>query len=608
MRYLNHGQALQQLASNLDKRTVTTLTLQYLRNPKTPVAHLLATNDFVNIHESNTLDFLQHIQQVGVEDEERKEAMNELSELLTQDLKNTGGIVPEESDEDDEEGEEDIEIDKEDSWEDVWEKLRQVGWRKKNTQSGNVCWVFPGASRRHGVHGQDYFNTLEELQAYVRKEYEWNGISEKKQSANKRKGDDDGRVWGRPKKQATMMSTPQNQKTKPQDPAKPRLDSDEETSADEEDQYSWHILWDRLKAAGWTAVRAGKYNKLHDWYYVRPRRNVPEGELGQDYFREPSEVIDFVRCEDGKDELAKPASVVIMPSPRKRSRKVRAALEQPIEKSVPKAKPHPPKKMIKEWWFHKEPLPSFREVWSILHHKLDFRYTNGCYKLPTGDDVFPTDLDMRCHLLQHGIPNLEKGTEEDCTVLERWVTFVHVPVKDINSTIKLDGMQELSSEEASKILVNKLGFRQEGDGYRRGEHESFASLEEARVFFRGAESLAPPVEGRRRTNQNDVCMSDEQILDFRLWAALSPTPLPTFASSQLCEEDITTPVTEPESTKAVEQSRAIEGDQGATKPDAKENGMGKGGIFEDDGNFPRDLRRITMSPSKMRPLSTQPEE
>ena len=108
------------------------------------------------------------------------------------------------------------------------------------------------------------------------------------------------------------------------------------------------------------------------------------------------------------------------------------------------------------------------------------------------------DLDMRCHLLQHGIPNMDRLAPEDATILTRWVTFAHVPVKDTNSTVKLEDMQELTTKQALKLLQKLKFVHNASDGsLRRGDNETFASLEEARVYIRASASLAPPIQGRR---------------------------------------------------------------------------------------------------------------
>jgi hypothetical protein len=552
----HYGQALQQLASQLDNTTKSCLTLMYLSSPNVAVAHLLATNEFISLSQLKTRDFHENLHEIFSKNpRELDEPMGVVAELLRQDVADpaTKQIVVTSPA---------VDIKAGDAWEVVCEKLISAGWKKKKSKSGNVYWMVPGGNRK-GQNGKDYFSSLDGLQAYVKKEYGWNGNTNK----NKRKSDDN-RIWGRPN-QSSAPSTPENQKTKPQDPGKPLLDSDDDD--DEEEEDTWSNLWPKLKKDGWIAVRATRHNALHDWYYVRPDKTVSEGELGEDYFLDTAHVMAYLRNDEPPSKKARNGA--FQPSPRKRSRAA-----EPPKKQAPKLK-------MKQWWFHTEPIPSFREVWNILHKKLDFRYTGGVYKLPTGsgEAVFPTDFEMRCHLVQHGIPNVDRANDQDRTVLERWVTFAHVPVKDTNSAIKLEGMQELSSEEASSLLESHLGFTKGMDGlYCRG-YETFESLNKLRVFLRGAESLAAPQERRRK--QSDIGLTDKQILELRLWAALARTPLPV-------------------ANKKDDDHVIAESPNTRTPQKMIDSGMDGTSKLESVNNDPN-ARRITMSPSRIR-TGTQP--
>jgi hypothetical protein len=109
----------------------------------------------------------------------------------------------------------------------------------------------------------------------------------------------------RSKSSTNHPSTPQDRKTKPQDPAKPLLSSAEscfsQSSSSSDDYYDWNNLWSVLQTAGWTCVKAS--NPLHDWYYVRPNRDIKDSrnKLGRHYFTCPDDVIDFVKTLDEKD-------------------------------------------------------------------------------------------------------------------------------------------------------------------------------------------------------------------------------------------------------------------------------------------------------------------
>jgi hypothetical protein len=71
----------------------------------------------------------------------------------------------------------------------------------------------------------------------------------------------------------------------------------------EPEEIDWKVLWSQLKREGWTVIKAGKINKLHDWYYVRPWVD-PASEnatLGVDYFLDPEDVCNFVNGSGTKD-------------------------------------------------------------------------------------------------------------------------------------------------------------------------------------------------------------------------------------------------------------------------------------------------------------------
>jgi hypothetical protein len=636
----NYGQALSELSHQLSPALKGSLTLKFIADPSQRVAQFVKTMDFQEISaQTVTLHFSDHIGKFysARRQEELAPAMDIIKTWLAHDVNQTGGLhgnittTTTNS----------LDIGVHDAWSVVWQRLRQAGWKKKHTKSGNVCWVFPGASRSCGIHGKDYFNTLQELQDYVRREYNWKGNSTSTTSAavvqqeptNKnhkrnREPEPSKRIWGRApnQQQATVVSTPQNQKTRPQDPAKPLLSS---SSSEEEDNYTWKPLWDSLKKKGWTAIGAAKYNILHDWYYVRPRCSVDTGTMGVDYFHDPTDVIDFIRAQEERNDdfgafRKRKEAIRTLSSPRKRSRKSRiqeefanaasttASTSTTIKSTVVAATRTKKKQPMKKWWFHDEALPSFRQVWNILHTKLDFLYSGGCYKLPSGKETFTCDYDMRCHLLQHGIPNIHRLLDpDDVTLLTRWVTFAHVPVKDTNSIVKLENMQELTTEQALAFL-RKINFVQTCDdgSIRRGDSEAFASLQEVRDYLRASSSLTPPVQGRRaRGNKFEITLSENQVLELRLWAALSPTPLPTFPQDD-AEQQATTPANGASTSTEIANENddaAMELDQDESCNDVKSKSNTTNSIVcagsedDEDGGVPPNFfassTRVSMSPS-----------
>jgi len=104
------------------------------------------------------------------------------------------------------------------------------------------------------------------------------------------------------------LQTPADCRTQPQDPAIPLLSSPEsDSSTTSSELYEWNNVWDLLQRAGWKVMKAGKYNPLHDWYYVRPNRDPGDSQcvLGRHYFTSQNEVIEFVKSVDEKQSSGK---------------------------------------------------------------------------------------------------------------------------------------------------------------------------------------------------------------------------------------------------------------------------------------------------------------
>ena len=107
---------------------------------------------------------------------------------------------------------------------------------------------------------------------------------------------------------AGHLNTPPDCRTKPQDPAIPLPSSAESCSpSSKHNSYEWSSLWPLLETAGWQVMKAGKYNSLHDWYYVRPSCDPGDekSKLGMDYFTSENDVIEFVKVEDEKESSGK---------------------------------------------------------------------------------------------------------------------------------------------------------------------------------------------------------------------------------------------------------------------------------------------------------------
>jgi hypothetical protein len=145
----------------------------------------------------------------------------------------------------------------------------------------------------------DYFLSEEDVIAFS-KQSNFFDVSEEPESQETEEPAQASPAIENTKSSLNGPSTPQDRKTKPQDPAKPLLSS-AKSSFSESSHYEWSNLWPILQAAGWFYVKAS--NPLHDWYYVRPNRDPKDerAKLGRHYFTCPSDVIDFVKELDEKD-------------------------------------------------------------------------------------------------------------------------------------------------------------------------------------------------------------------------------------------------------------------------------------------------------------------
>eukprot|EP00956_Cyclotella_meneghiniana_P035386 scaffold114357_cov81-Cyclotella_meneghiniana.AAC.2 len=204
-------------------------------------------------------------------------------------------------------------------WKELWPQLKAEGWTWM--KAGKFCclhdwyWVRPGCDPgdKETELGRDYFLSESDVIDFV-KASGWTSsetpytqiaksdtvtVSSSRKSPVKIQS-----ISNTPAKLSSRTNsdpqTPVDCKTKPQDPAIPLPPSPESSTASDEDSYAWDNLWPRLQIAGWKVIKAGKYCKLHDYYYVRPNRDPGEesSELGKHYFQTKEEVIQFERMRE----------------------------------------------------------------------------------------------------------------------------------------------------------------------------------------------------------------------------------------------------------------------------------------------------------------------
>jgi hypothetical protein len=445
-----------------------------------------------------------------------------------------------------------------------WKKLRAEGWKMVEAQKffpdadATVYWVRPHVTDiRTAEYGEDYFASPTDIMEWFERQ---DSMENDSLAAITQQED----------------STPLLDRTVPQDPSKPQFQddsTDNDSTQNDSSRFQWAALWSRLKKYGWKHCNASKFNKLHNIYYVRPSKTVEGGKEGEDYFLCAQDVIAFEMRQEGVEEIPKrritlspgksikstktksakkegkqPKSRRITLSPaksiksakkqpksakkegkqpksaKKLTKKQKLAKQQKMAKPV-KPKPPPPKT---DWW-QLEAIPSFTDIWILLKDKLHFRYSNGAYKLPKNAKAgsWPLDHDMRKFLCQNGIPNYntDELTQDEHTDLLRWTAFANVPVKDSTSIKKLEYVHVLT--EPMNLLA-QIGFEDSGTGsyYHKATNQTYDSLEQLRSVLRGMSDLMGA--GVRRKTK--MPLSEDQVLQLRLWAALSKEPLPVFCS------------------------------------------------------------------------------
>ena len=209
------------------------------------------------------------------------------------------------------------EINARDPWDTVWAEMQQAGWHFM-TGGKPYKYIKPGRNSRpaESQEGQDYFTTLADLQQFAQDNYGWvgphhgqrNGAPKVPNQNEEINSDTDTRTARTVVSRSTVGITTPNQKTKPQDPGAPlyseaddaSCSSDSDISSDADRYHPWAPFWKELQHSfGWRVVKAR--NPLHDWYYIRPGRDVDTGEPGVDYFLSTADVIAYHQKEDEKD-------------------------------------------------------------------------------------------------------------------------------------------------------------------------------------------------------------------------------------------------------------------------------------------------------------------
>ena len=404
-----------------------------------------------------------------------------------------------------------------------------------------------------------------------RKAAEERRLAKEEAAAKKKAAASPDRVWGKEAHVEESPATPTH-RTKPRDPAKPRLTDSPDTgrslTPDDKDFYEWRNLWPRLKQAGWTYQRG---NGLVSWLYVRPDRNPASDDtkLGTDYFQSEDDVIQYCRqadIQEGEVRRAKgtKGGTKRKSSPAKADRPSAITGDFDVEASSSPKRTTKKRKAEPMWW-RTHPIPASRQVWTILKNKLGFKHGGGLYRHPDAPkrspqmnvDVFPDAQNLREYLCKTGIPNFESSdlTDEERTLVKRWVATAYTPKGlDSNPEESVEVLRDVTvftDNQAWALLTGKIGWELVDDAVtgecryykpkdqRKADKEAshgedyFSSISEVQDYLRANgpfearynykwTHLKTPNKGRDREIPCDV--GPQEYLALTFWAARAPLP------------------------------------------------------------------------------------
>lgn len=451
----------------------------------------------------------------------------------------------------------------------VWAHLKDEGWqcvRAHRNPLTDWYYIRPDKDPKTGATGTDYFSSPEEVVQWARSvNYRKQVGVETTDESSAGEEDEQSRVSGTDADVSKAEETLGSTDTEDDESRRGDESSHASTSTASVTRRSFSKTWKHLVKRGWDVVEARLYHPRAEstWYFVRPNvHNVLAAKRGRDYFATPDELMDWVDenpyamtgyrdvVEDrqracmipqsegsGGDEpevarAPKTRRITLSPA-KKPSSKVRKGASgkcEPTKRITPLRQSKP--SVAKTEWWHKETVPSFTEIWQLLGGKLQFRYHGGAYRLPKGAQspgaaCWGLDQEMRKFLCEHGIPNYDPSrlSTAENTMLMRWVTFANVPVTNANS---IPILEVIPIPSDPMPLLKLLGVSVLDTGGYVWQHVTWASLEELRVQIRGLPDL---FTGRGRHARP---LNENQLLELRLWAALSTEPLPVFGNG--CED------------------------------------------------------------------------
>mmetsp|Transcript_27273 Transcript_27273/g.41244 ORF Transcript_27273/g.41244 Transcript_27273/m.41244 type:complete len:722 (-) Transcript_27273:219-2384(-) len=471
-------------------------------------------------------------------------------------------------------------------WKPLWEVLsKERGWSTRKARNPLMDWIYvpPGVDVKVGTSGKDYFESKDEVIEWAKRvqlREQIVGITDESSV------DTRASSFGSTDEEESHLPCSSDDETSTASSVQPPKRALTFTKAwpflqnqgwyiepGDDTDYTYYIRPGKSPARGTKGVDYfGSPTEVIEWLYETGQANQVlneddilslgvqaepedtdssgEDDTSQDEKDSEPETDSNVKStkrgtgrKNGPKESKTKKNAAIQNSKKKTQRKKEASEKQRNEKKNSKMA------VVKKEWFHEDDIPPFascsNSIWNILKDSLKYRFIGGEYALPTEyaalsdcPNTFRLDSDLRKFLCKNGIPNYDENklSVEQRTNLLRWVRFANVPVNSNNSTYKLRDVNVLT-EEGAKVLLKKIGFDEVDSSFYHGPADKmFESLEDVRVFIQASPELMVRKEDEEirqrsiRNKQEKLPLGDDEVLLLRVWAAMSETPLPSFAS------------------------------------------------------------------------------
>jgi len=196
-------------------------------------------------------------------------------------------------------------------WMLVWQSMHSHGWRVARGPGDELYYFRPGVDSMQGEYGEAFVYE-EDVKNIAKEEFGWKGEKPPRASAKRNAVVSTEKPSKKPKHQKKLSPASENsnrskkhnssvktlQKKSSWAAKKKRTDDDKGRTWDKARKTAAaspeRVTWKSLNTEGWTAKRAGGYNILHDWYYIRPGFSLSKGaKLNEHYFETENAAIKY---------------------------------------------------------------------------------------------------------------------------------------------------------------------------------------------------------------------------------------------------------------------------------------------------------------------------